>query len=160
MARYEQGFLAKLAEKNGNSLPFFSAMSSLAGLADKGDYARFFLEDDPTRKKDFNKYVLQATNPEIDYRSDKFSSLFDQFVNANLSEMRKRKLKRILLEVVAKPKGNTASGAAWFDGNATKDTRSSLSGKQLGYMFSKKPWEGQDGVFVTSSGKPVFEVPL
>lgn len=140
--------------------PLAAAWRSLGGLAAPGGVARFMLEDDPTRKQDYKRYVLHATNPKIDYGSDRFQSLLDQFVNVNLMEMRKRKMRRLLLDVVKRKRGEGGRGSYYPDDYAHKGVVSDLNNDSLSYMFAKKPWTaGIDGTFVSSNGKPLLEIP-
>lgn len=149
--------LAKYAQSGKG--PHQDAISSLAGLSghDAGNVARFLIEEDPTGKNDFSRYLLHATNPDIDYSSDLFQTQLDQFVNANLKEMRLRKIKRLLLEYV-NGKHDVGEGSAWSDEKIRKGIASPTSGEKLDYMFAKRPWKKKDGVFISAKGTPVFEV--
>lgn len=135
------------------------ALVSLSGLSghNDGDVARFLLEKDPKRNNDFSKYVAHATNPDLDYNSDEFMSKLDRFVNARLKEMRKQKIKRLLLEYVQTAK-NKGDASVWSNENASEKAVSPTTGEKLDYMFSKTPWKKRDGVFLTANGKPLSEV--
>ena len=173
MTPYEQGFMAKCAElgvdpaalvklsADPGEFPVEDAWNSLGGLAARGGVARFLLEDDPTRKQDFKRYVLHATNPDIDYNSDFFQARLDQFVNANLREMRKRNMRRLLLDVVQSKRKRGGQGSYYPDDYAHKGLVSTLNNDSLAYLFRKKPWKsGVDGVFVSASGTPISEIPM